>query len=120
MVDPSKTAGNTLSERNLDVIVLQRYAGAFRAGVAAIFGAPDQKFEARTSPGSTQAEVVRTGYTPVELVLGYSIYFTGLCGPGRSYFTKQGVASLGRLPRVRCSQRHEQQHRLLEVLAPRD
>jgi hypothetical protein len=93
MVDPSKTAGNTLSERNLDVIVLQRYAGAFRAGVAAIFGAPDQKFEARTSPGSTQAEVVRTGYTPVELVLGYSIYFTGLCGPGRSYFTKQGVAT---------------------------
>lgn len=93
IIDPSKSASGTLSERSLDVIVLQRYAGAFRAGIAGIFGAPDQKFEARTSPGSAQAEVARTAYTPVELVLGYSVYFTGLFGPGRSYFTKQGVAT---------------------------
>jgi hypothetical protein len=92
MIDPAKSGTSALSERSLDVIVLQRYAGAFRAGLAGIFGAPDQKFEARTAPGSSQAEIVRSGYTPAELVLGYSVYFSGLSGPGRSYFTSQGVA----------------------------
>jgi hypothetical protein len=87
--DPAKTA--PVSQRKIDIIVLQRFSGAFRAGIAGIYGAPDQKFEPRTAPGSSQAEIVRTTRTPVEFVLGYSIYFEGLGDrPGRSYFTHDG------------------------------
>jgi len=80
----------TLGERTLDVIVIQRYAGAFRVGIAGVFRAPDQKFEARTFPGSSQSEIVRTARTPIELVLGYSLYLEGF-DKGRRYIFKEAT-----------------------------
>lgn len=76
----------TVAERQVDVIVQERFAGAFRIGVAGIAGAEDRKFEARTAPGSMQPEIVRTSHTPFELVVGYSLLFDG--GKGRRYLLR--------------------------------
>jgi hypothetical protein len=90
LLDPTKSP-NLVSQHKLDILVLQRYAGAFRVGIAGVVGAQDQKFEARTSPESMQGEIVQTSRMPVELVLGYSLYFAGLGGgAGRSYFSAVG------------------------------
>lgn len=86
--DPSKV----VVDRALDVVVTQRYIGAFRAGVAAVFLQPDRTFEARTVPGSTTAEIKQVKTTPAELVLGYSVYLSSLYGNGRSYFRRDGEA----------------------------
>lgn len=86
------TAKNVVSERKLDLLVLKRYVGAFRTGVAVIGLAPDREFESRTAPGSTQPEIVQTELTPLELVVGYSIFRSSLGGPGRSYFQRDGEA----------------------------
>jgi hypothetical protein len=91
LIDPTKPT-IPVGQRKLDVIVRQRFSGAFRAGIAGIFGAKDQKFEARAAPDGSQAEIVRTEQTPIELVLGHSIYFSGLGGGrGRSYFAADGA-----------------------------
>lgn len=76
----------TLGERQFEVLVQERFAGAFRIGVAGILGAEDRKFEARTAPGSTQPEIVRTSHTPFELVVGYTLFFDG--GKGRRYLLR--------------------------------
>ena len=86
------TAKKVVSERKLDLLVLKRYVGAFRTGVAVIGLAPDRTFARRTAPGSTQAEIVQSELTPLELVVGYSIFRSSLGGPGRSYFQRNGEA----------------------------
>jgi hypothetical protein len=89
----SGTTSSKISDVNLDLVVVKRYLGAFRVGVAGIVDAPDRKFEARTAPGSSQAEIVRTEHYPVELVLGYSVYLETLYDDrARSYFDSSGRA----------------------------
>ncbi len=77
--------------RNLDVVVLDRYVGAFRTGVALIGFAPDRKFEARTAVGASQAEIVQTEESPVEVVVGYSVFGSTFLGGSRSYFNHRGA-----------------------------
>jgi hypothetical protein len=91
LVDPAARS-TPLAQREIDVIVQERFAGAFRVGVAGILGAEDRKFEARTSPGSMQAEIVRTSHTPFEVVIGYSLFFDG--GKGRRYLLRDDSDNL--------------------------
>jgi hypothetical protein len=86
---PVTDRSKALGERTLNLIVQTRFAGAFRVGIAGIVGAADRKFEGRTSPGTMQAEIVKTSYTPFELVFGYSMFFDG--ARGRRYLLRDGT-----------------------------
>ena|SRR5579859_1712970 len=80
------SGGNVVNEIPIELIVDKTYSGAFRLGFAGIFGsdAQDKTFDSKKFPGSNQSEVVQSSQTPIELLLGYSLFFDGFRG-GRSY-----------------------------------
>jgi len=72
-----------------EIVVEKTYSGALRLGIGTVFaGARDRSFEARTLPGSGQAEIVTTGggSLDAELVLGAAAFFDD---GGRSYVARE-------------------------------
>lgn len=77
----------------VELIVEETYVGAIRLGVAALFNdAVDRSYEARTYPGSKQAEIGATtfGHVNAEIVLGFAPYLFDYLktGEGRPAITK--------------------------------
>lgn len=77
--------------QGIDLIVDQRYVGAFRIGVGYDFNIHDLAYSAKTVPGSSQPEIFGTNASPFELVLGYSLYLDGF-GKGRTYSLGLGTS----------------------------
>lgn len=85
------TDGRLNPTYTVELLIEEAYLGAIRLGLGPVFkSAVDRAYEARTTPGSQQAEIVATssGNVDLELVLGFAPFvFDYLTDGGRAAVT---------------------------------
>lgn len=74
----------------VDFIVDQPYSGGLRIGFGYLTNLKDENFSSHKLPGSDQSQILSTNASPIELVLGYTLYLDAF-GNGRTYGLKYGT-----------------------------
>ncbi len=77
----------------VDLTVDQGYAGSFRLGISRVFLSPKRSFTKLQRYKDGPTEITQTSSAPSEVVVGYSVYFSG--AGGRSYAVRSPYDRFG-------------------------